>query len=66
MAISAAGTLRGLAHRILQAFRQDAAADAAPISDAESALLAMHGGNADGARGDNAFTESKLNTGSNH
>jgi NADPH:quinone reductase-like Zn-dependent oxidoreductase/acyl carrier protein len=47
MAITSAGSLRELAHRILRAVRQDSEGDAAgPLSEAENALLARHGGDA--------------------
>jgi acyl carrier protein len=67
MAVSAAGTLRELAHRILQTLRQGAAPDeAAAISDTESALIAMHGGESGGAADAGDFAESKRNRGSSH
>ena len=45
MAISAVGSLRELAHRVLLTLRQGETEEAeAPISQAETALIAMHGG----------------------
>ena len=46
MAITAAGSLRELAHRVLAIVRQDAGAPQSPVTEAESALITMHGGKA--------------------
>jgi NAD(P)-dependent dehydrogenase (short-subunit alcohol dehydrogenase family)/acyl carrier protein len=65
MAVSAAGTLRELAHRILQNLRQAGGSGDIAISDAESALIAMHGGSGSGDPADD-FAETRINTGSSH
>ncbi len=44
MAITAAGSLRELAHRVLAIVRQDGPAEPGLVTEAESALIAMHGG----------------------
>jgi acyl transferase domain-containing protein/acyl carrier protein len=47
MAITAAGSLRELAHRVLAIVRQDGSSTPqSPVSEAESALITMHGGKA--------------------
>ncbi len=61
MAISAAGSLRELAHRILLALRQEAPRGDSSVSETESALLAIHG-----AAGDPGFAARKRNAGSGH
>jgi len=66
MAISAVGSLRELAHRVLLTVRQGGAeADDAPISQAETALIAMHGGGSPtGQENDaNHFVEPKVTSG---
>jgi NAD(P)-dependent dehydrogenase (short-subunit alcohol dehydrogenase family)/acyl carrier protein len=46
MAITAAGSLRELSHRILRIVQQDGSEATVPVSETESALIASHGGEA--------------------
>lgn len=63
LAISAAGTLRELAHRILLTLRQaDQSAPTGPVSAVEDALIGMHGGEA----GTSEIAASKRTSGSGH